>query len=87
METTQLVIIVSIISISAVFVCCGIWFILVLKELKTTIQKASNVIDDAHSMTASIAEPLCSLSEFLMGFKNSLHIFNSLFGKKQKAKT
>ncbi len=87
MDTTQLVITISIISVSAIIVASGIWLILILKELRHTIKKTNTIIDDAKSLTTSIVQPISSLSEFLMGFKNGLHLFNKIFPSDQKAKS
>ena len=87
MDTTQLVITISIISISVVIVACGIWLVLILKELKTTLKKTNTIIDDAKTITTSVARPVSSFSEFLMGFKNGLHLFNSFFPKAKKDKS
>jgi len=87
MDTTQLVITISIISVSAIIVASGIWLILILKELRHTIKKTNTIIDDAKSITTSIAQPVSSISEFLMGFKNGLHLFNKLFPSDKKTKS
>ncbi len=81
METTQLVITISIVAISIIIVACGIWLILILRELRNTLKKTNTIIDDAKTITTSIAKPVSSISEFLMGFKNGLHLFNNFFPK------
>ena len=87
MDTTQLVIIISITSLSAIIVACGIWLILFLKEARITLKKTNTIIDDAKSITSSIARPVSSVSDFIMGFKNGLHLFNSVFPKDKKEKS
>jgi len=81
MEITQIVIIVSLILITGIVIASGIWLILILKELKTTVIKANQILDDAQSITSSVAKPISSISEFVMGFKNGLGFFNKLFKK------
>ena len=78
-DTAQLVITISIISVSVVVVACGIWLILILSELKATLKKANTVIDDTKTITGAIVAPASSISEFVMGFKNGLQLFNRLF--------
>lgn len=85
MDTTQIVIIISIIAVSAIVIGCGIWLIMILRELKTTVIKANSILDDTKMITQSVAEPVSSLSEFVMGFKSGISIFNSLFNKKSKS--
>ncbi|MBU3935311.1 hypothetical protein KJ909_01425 [Patescibacteria group bacterium] len=87
MDTTQLVIIISIVSVSLVIVICGIWLMFILKELRLALKKTNGIIDDTKALTTSLSRPISSLSEFLMGFKNGLHLFNSLFPKEKKDKS
>ena len=84
MELTQIVIIVSLLCITGIIVASGIWLIKVFKELRTTITKTNLILDDAHEITNSVAKPVSSISEFVMGFKNGFSFFNNLFDKKNK---
>lgn len=72
MDLTQVVIVASLISITIVFVIVGIWLILVLREAK-------KILEDTHSITSSVAKPVNSFSEFLMGFRNGFTLFNKFF--------
>ena len=83
MDITQIIIIVSLICITGVIVASGIWLVLIFKELKLTIMKTNRILDDAESITSSVARPVSSFSEFLMGFKNGFSFFNKLFDKKE----
>ena len=82
MDVTQIIIIISIISVSAVIVTCGIWIALILKELKVTIIKTNSILDDTKLITSSVAEPVSTISEFLSGFKSGINLLNSFFKKK-----
>lgn len=84
MDLTQIIIIISLISITTIVVISGVWLIKVFKELKTTINKTNTILDDAHLITSSVAKPVSSISEFVMGFKNGFSFFNKLFDKKDK---
>jgi hypothetical protein len=77
MDLTQIIIIVSVVSITAIIVGCGIWLILILKELRTTLTKTNGILDDTKLITSSIAQPVSSISEFVVGFKNGMNFFNS----------
>ncbi|MGI5841023.1 MAG: hypothetical protein ACOX6N_02340 [Patescibacteria group bacterium] len=81
MDSTQIIILLSIVSISIVVIVGGVWFIMILRELKTTIFKANSILDDTKLITSSVAQPVSSVSEFIMGFKNGLNLFNTLFKK------
>ena len=83
MDLTQIVIIVCLLAVSTVLVICGIYLIQIFKELKNTIAKTGSILDDTHQITKSVAGPVTSASEFVMGFKNGFSIFNQFF-KKEK---
>ncbi|MFA5749907.1 MAG: hypothetical protein WC895_01655 [Candidatus Shapirobacteria bacterium] len=82
MNITQIVIIISLILITGITVASGVWLILIFKELKITINKTNKILDDTQSITSSVAKPISSISEFVMGFKNGFSFFNKLFDKK-----
>jgi len=82
MDITQIAIIASLVLITTIIVIAGIWLILILKELKSTLKKADSILDDTKTITAAVAEPVSSISEFIRGFKNGVSMFNSLFKKK-----
>lgn len=82
MDITQIAIFASIICITIVVIVAGIWFILILKELKNTLHKADLILDDTKTITSAVAEPVSSISEFVQGFKNGISFFNKLFKNK-----
>ncbi|MFA4826943.1 MAG: hypothetical protein WC596_01655 [Candidatus Shapirobacteria bacterium] len=84
MDLTQIIVIISLLSISAVIVTCGIWLSLTLKELKNTLFKTNLILDDTKQISSSLAQPFNSFSEFISGFKNGIQLFNSLFSKNKK---
>ena len=84
MDITQIVIIFSLVLITAIIVASGIWLIKIFKELKITLTKTNKILDDAQSITSSVAKPVNSISEFVMGFKNGFSLFNNLFDKKNQ---
>lgn len=86
MDITQIVIISSLILITGIIFASGIWLIKIFKELKITLTKTNKILDDTQSITSSVAKPINSISEFVMGFKNGFSLFNNLFDKKNKDK-
>jgi hypothetical protein len=79
MDITQIVIIISLLSISTVIVFVGVYFIKLIKDLRVTVGETNQII-------TSVSKPLSSFSEFLMGFKNGFTLFNSFFKKDKKEK-
>ena len=83
MDITQIVIIISLIAITAIIVISGIFLIRLLKDLSTTLKKTNLILDDAHLITDSVAKPISSFSEVLMGLKNGLSFFSNLSKNKK----
>ncbi|MFA6184864.1 MAG: hypothetical protein WCT51_03410 [Candidatus Shapirobacteria bacterium] len=84
MDITQIVIIISLLAITIIIVICGIYFIKLLKDLNITLKKTNLILDDAHLITDSVAQPVSSLSDFLMGLKNGVSFFSNLTRDKNK---
>ena len=84
MDTTQIVIIVSLLAITTIIVIAGIYFIRLLKDLNVTLKKTNIILDDAHTITSSVAQPVSAFSEFIMGLKNGMSFFTNLVGKRKE---
>ena len=84
MDLTQIIIAFCLLAITAVIVISAIYLISLVKELKNTVAKTTAILDNAQKITGSIARPVSSFSDFLMGFKNGFQLFNSFFDKKKK---
>lgn len=84
MDTIQIIITVSLIAITTIIVIGGIYFVKLLKDLSVTLKKTNIILDDTHSITDSIAKPVSSASEFLMGLKNGFSFFNNLTKNKKE---
>lgn len=84
MDLTQIVTTVSLTAITIIIVACGIWVIKLLKEVIITVEKTNSILDDTKLITSSVAQPVSSFSEFVMGFKNGFTLFNNFFPKKCK---
>ena len=84
MDITQIVIIVSLIAITAIIIISGIFLVRLLKDLSVTLKKTNLILDDAHLITDSVAKPISSFSEVLMGLKNGFSFFSNLTKDKKK---
>lgn len=84
MDLTQVFISISLIIIALAIGFCTFYLISLIKELKNAVIKATSILDDAHQITGSIAKPVSSFSEFLMGFKNGFKLFNTFFDQDKK---
>lgn len=84
MDATQVIIIINLVLVTGIIVACGLSLISLLKELKTTLIKTNTILDDTKLITNSVAKPVSSFSEFVMGFRSGLKLFDSVFKKKNK---
>ena len=84
MDITQLFIVISLVTISLAIIVCTFYIISLIKDLQKATIKITEILDDTHQITRSVARPVSSFSEFLMGFKNGFHLFNSFFNKEEK---
>jgi hypothetical protein len=83
MDITQIVILISLMAITAIIVVSGIYFIRFLKDLTVSLKKTNLLLDDAHLITDSVARPLSSFSDLLMGIKTGASFFSNLTKSKK----
>ena len=79
MDYLQIIISICLISLTTIFVVTGVWITLILNDLRQVIKKTTSILDNARSISESVARPVNSFSEFLMGFRNGLNVFNKFF--------
>ncbi len=77
MDITQIVIVITLLSISAIIVAVGIYFIKLIQDLRITVSETNHIF-------GAVSRPVNSFSEFLMGFRNGFSLFNSFFKKDKK---
>ena len=77
MDVTQIVIVITLLSISAIIVAVGIYFIKLIQDLRITVSETNQIL-------GAVSRPVNSFSEFLMGFRNGFSLFNSFFKKDKK---
>ena len=86
---TQIVGIVIAILLTGLFLILGYQMVLILQELKKSMEKVNQSLDDANRITKSVADPLVSLSGFLTGLKDGarlVSLFTDKFSKQEKKK-
>ncbi len=69
LDTVQLVLLFVIIIVSLLLVVLGVQVFFILKEVRKTITKANDVLQDAHRITESVSVPISSLSSLASGLK------------------
>lgn len=55
--------------ITVTLVAVGIYVVLVLKELRETIQKVNLIVEDVEHLTDAISHPMNIISSIVQGFK------------------
>ncbi len=68
-DPVQLVLLLIIVILAILLVVLGIQVFLILRELKKTIGKASNVLDNIDSISESIEGPVEAISSIALAFK------------------
>lgn len=84
MDLIQVFIVISLLVVSVSVAFCTFYLITLIKDLSLAVRQASSILEDAQSITSSVAKPISSFSEFLMGFKNGFKLFNTFFDKDRK---
>lgn len=84
MDITQIFLVISLTVITLAIAVSTYYLIGLIKDLRQATSKVTQILDDTHLLTSSVAKPVSSFSEFLMGFKNGFHLFNSFFDQKDK---
>lgn len=83
MDITSVIISISLSIITIAIVVCFVFLIKFIQDLRKLLKQVSPIVDDANLISSSIARPVSSASDFLMGFKNGFKLFNS-FSKSKK---
>lgn len=81
---TLLIFIIALLTINLLFV--GVYIVLVLKDVRNTLQKVNGILDTANEVSTAVANPLLSaaaaISAAVEGFK-ALKIIKGLSGRKE----
>ncbi|HOZ81131.1 MAG TPA: hypothetical protein PK370_02840 [Candidatus Woesebacteria bacterium] len=80
MDPTQIVISIALILVASIIVAVGVYIILLIKDLRKSLSQVTLILEDTKTISTSIAKPVSSVSEFVMGFKNGFKIFNNILG-------
>jgi len=84
MDITSVIISISLSIITIAIIICFVFLIKFIQDLRKLLKQITPIVDDANLISSSIARPVSSASDFLMGFKNGFKLFNS-FSHDKKA--
>lgn len=69
-DSVQLVLLLVIVILTILLVVLGVQVYFILKEVRTTLSKANKVLDTAGSITESVATPISSISQLVLGLRS-----------------
>jgi uncharacterized protein YoxC len=73
---TILIFILAILTINLIAV--GIYVVLVLKEFRETVKKANGVLDNVHTVTDAVSNPISAIAGIISGVTESVKAVKSI---------
>jgi hypothetical protein len=84
METTQLIIIIVTVAITALLIILGIQVFYILKEMRVSLKKVNKMLDDAGRVTGTVGDSVTNFGGFMNGLKAGFSAIAALKGKKDE---
>lgn len=81
MDSIQFTIVAVSITLTILLVVLGIQVYLILKEIRSSIQKANKMLDDAGKVSETVSSGVASMGGFVNGIKSGIAMITSLKGK------
>ncbi len=78
MDIVQLTIIIISIVLTLLVVVLGVQMWFILKEVRSSFQKANKMLEDFGKVTGSVGEGVANLSGLVSGMKAGLSVFSAL---------
>ena len=85
---TQVLLIIVITILTALLVVIGIQVVNILKEVRLSLQKMNQILDDMAKLTHSVSQPIVNLSGLAEGLKGGVKIVSLIrrvFGRDDEA--
>lgn len=82
----QIILFVSVSVLTTVLTLAGIQVVHILRELRVSVKKLSQIMEDCQLISSSVAKPVAGVSSFLMGLKNGLDVLNMIKGDQNLSK-
>lgn len=68
------------ISLSVMFLMIGYQILVILQELRKTVDKVNRSLDDTNRVTEAVSDPIITLAGFLNGIQQSSRLFQVMMG-------
>lgn len=85
-DPTQTLLVVVTTTLTILLVVIGVQVFLILKEVRESIKKLNKMLDDAGTISESIAKPISSLSDSISGLSGITGVLSWLVNRKRKKK-
>lgn len=82
--SVQILLIIVIAILTILLSITGIQIFLILKELKKSIEKTNTILDDAKTISESVARPISLISESITSLSGLTGLFGWLLSRKYK---
>lgn len=83
MDPAQILLLIVVLILTILLIVLGLQVYYILRELYKTINKINKILDDAGTISESVAQPISNLSDILSGVKTGLSIL-SIFKNKNR---
>ncbi len=83
-DTTQVLLIVVVTTLTILLTIIGVQVFFILREFKRTVEKMNKMLDDAGTISESIARPIASLSDGITGVSGITGLLGWLVSRKRK---
>ncbi len=84
MDPVQLTIIGISVALTVLVIVLGIQVFYILKEIRSSVQKANKMLDDAGIVSGTVSEGVTSMSGFINGIKSGISLVTQLTNKGEK---
>ena len=80
LDLTQTVIIIVLVVLTTVLTAIGIQVFILLKEVRGSVKRLNNVIDNTEEILSKISHPAASIGNLLTGLKEGANIIETIVG-------
>lgn len=83
-EPAQLLLIIVVTTLTVLLTVVGIQVFFILKEIRRSVEKINKILDDAGTISESVAKPISSLSSSISGLSGIAGILGWLMAKSKR---
>jgi hypothetical protein len=82
----QILLFLVVVILTTLLTLSGIQVYHILKDLRITVKKINNILEDTNTISSSIAKPIMGISGFISGIKSGSDIINLFLRPKEEKK-